>query len=275
MSKARIAAWNAEGMFVTGSKTRRATPHDALKVVKRLDADVLFVPEFGMTDTVDESTIIALHSLGYQTVIYSYDQPELGSYGAALLSRLPLKSHTVHAYNNTSRKFLEAHVELSNSHTLRVVGVHLDDRTEQLRLGQIEQVAEIVNRPHVGETVVLGDFNAMPIDSRFARLVRSKPARFVGENIPHELMKSMSMRVSEMGLGTTIERLLELTDLHDLDGKSRRTVSAKQAGLEWAPSIRLAKIDWVFGSEGIEAVGYRVLPDVGGDHRPVVVDIET
>ena len=59
----------------------------------------------------------------------------------------------------------------------------------------------------------------------------------------------------------------------DLDGKLRRTISAKQAGLEWAPKLRLAKIDWIFGSSGLVATKYAIYKDIGSDHRPVIADI--
>lgn len=274
MADLRVVTWNAEGMFVTGSKTRRADRHQALNVVRELDADILFVPEFGNTDKVEPASIAALHALGYQTVVYSYAQDALlGSYGAALLTRLPLASHTLHHFANTGRTFIEAHLTIDDGRPLRIIGLHLDDRSEQLRLEQIAQVVKVINRPHVGETIVLGDFNAMHERSRFARVARSSVAKGIAEKVPHKLARSMSQRVSEMARGTTVRYLLEHTELVDLDGKLRRTISAKQAGFEWAPKLRLAKIDWIFGSKNIHTSSYKVLPDVGSDHRPVLATV--
>ena len=274
MTGLRVVTWNAEGMFVTGSKTRRADRHQALKVVRELDADILFVPEFGNTDKVEPASITALHALGYQTVVYSYAQDKLlGSYGAALLTRLPLASHALHHFANTGRTFIEAHLTIDDGRPLRIIGLHLDDRSEQLRLEQIAQAVEIINRPHVGDTIVLGDFNAMHERSRFAQVARSSVAKGIAEKVPHKLVRSMSQRVSEMAAGTTVRYLLEHTELVDLDGKLRRTISAKQAGLEWAPKLRLAKIDWIFGSSGLVATKYAIYKDIGSDHRPVIADI--
>lgn len=272
----RVVTWNAEGMFVTGSKTRRADRHQALKVVRELNADIIFVPEFGNTDAVEPATITALHALGYQTVVYSYEQEELhGSYGAGLLTRLPLVSHTLHHFANTGRTFIEAHIELGGGKSaMRIIGLHLDDRSEQLRMEQIAGAAEVINHAHVGETIVLGDFNAMHESSAFAKLARSKAASQAAKRLPHKLVRSMGKRVSEMAAGTTVRYLLENTGLHDLDGKLRRTISAKQAGLEWAPKLRLAKIDWIFGSDGVKAMNYAIYKDVGSDHRPVVSDLK-
>lgn len=271
----RVVTWNAEGMFVTGSKTRRADRHQALHVVRRLDADIVFVPEFGNVDDVEPATITALHALGYQVILYSYAQTELpGSYGAALFTRLPLVSHTLHHFANTGRTFIEAYIKPdAASSALRIVGLHLDDRSEALRLEQAAQATGVVSKSHEGETIVLGDFNAMHKHSRFARVARSAITARLTKAVSHGLVRSMSGRVSEMAIGSTIEYLLAHTNLHDLDGKHRRTISAKQAGLEWAPALRLAKIDWILGSPGVASQGYRVHKDVGSDHRPVIADL--
>lgn len=77
-----------------------------------------------------------------------------------------------------------------------------------------------------------------------------------------------------MAMGTTIAYLLKETTLHDLDTKNRRTISGKQRGLEWIPAVRLAKIDWIFGSKQFRTLSYRIMRDVGSDHRPVLAKIQ-
>lgn len=274
ITRLRIVTWNAEGMFVTGSKTRRATPHDGIAVIKKLDADIIFVPEFGDISRLDESIVTTLHALGYEVVAYEYGQAELGAYGAALITRLPLSDYHLHQFGNTSRKFIEATLELDTAKKLRIVGVHLDDRSEEIRLQQVPEVSEVVNSKDT-KTIVLGDFNAMHATARFARFARTKPMAYVATHIPHQKLRSVGTRVTEMAIGSTLIELLAATKLHDLDTARHTTISARQAGLEWLPSIRLAKIDWILGSTGISTVDYRVLPDVGSDHRPVlaVVDV--
>jgi len=269
----RIVTWNAEGMFVAGSNTRRATPGMAIATIRRLDADVVFIPEFGNTDAIEEATLTALRALGYEIVFFSYGHAWLGSYGAALLSRLPLKRYLIHHFSNTQRPFIEATVDV-NGTLLRIVGIHLDDRSEALRLQQVPEVAEVVNQNDSLPVIVLGDFNAMHVSSKFARAVRARPLYYAARLFPHAQLRGMGTRVSEMGRGTTITELLKRTDLHDLDGLHRRTISAKQSGLEWMPAWRLAKIDWILGSKGVKAASYTVSSDVGSDHRPVIAELE-
>lgn len=270
----RVVTWNSEGMFVAGSNTRRATPHMAVATIERLDADIVFIPEFGNTNSIANTTLAALKALRYEIVTFPYGQsePDLGSYGAALLTRRPLKGYIIHHFSNTGRKFIEATVDYDGT-LLRVVGIHLDDRSELLRLQQVPEVAEVVNRNDSSPVIVLGDFNAMHVSSKFARAVRARPLYYAARLFPHAQLSGMGTRVSEMGRGTTIIELLKTTGLHDLDGLHRRTISAKQSGLEWMPAWRLAKIDWILGSKEIKTKSYKVSHDVGSDHRPVVVEV--
>ncbi|MEO5949078.1 MAG: endonuclease/exonuclease/phosphatase family protein, partial [Candidatus Saccharimonas sp.] len=146
-------------------------------------------------------------------------------------------------------------------------------RSEGGRLLEISAISDVINTRIGKDVLLLGDFNAMHRDSWFARLARSSVAHHVSKRVTHQLIHSMAERVQEMALGTTVGHLLEHTTLHDLDPGHARTVSGKQAGLEWMPSWRLAKIDWIFGSEGVSTSRYRVMKDVGSDHRPVIADI--
>lgn len=272
IKRLRVVTWNSEGMFVAGSNTRRATPQMAIATLKRLNADIVFIPEFGDIDSIDPATLMALQALGYEVVSYSYNQPELGSYGAAFLTRLPLKGYVMHHFTNTGRQFIEATIDNGNN-LLRIVGIHLDDRSEALRLQQVPEVAKVVMQDDTMPVIVLGDFNAMHVSSKFARAVRARPLYYAARLFPHAQLSNMGTRVSEMGRGTTIVELIKMTGLHDLDGLHRRTISAKQSGLEWMPSWRLAKIDWIFGSKEIKTMSYTIFPDVGSDHRPVIAEL--
>lgn len=273
MTKLRVVTWNAEGMFVEGSKTRRALPHDALTVLRQLDADIIVVPEFGNLGKLRDEIAVAIHALGYQLALAPYDDVRAKGVGIAILSRLPVVLERQHRLTETNRSCLEIHCRGGAGEILRIVGVHLDDRSEEIRMSQIQAVTDIINTHQSMPTLLLGDLNAMHYDSRFARMVRSTVAGTVARHLHHELLSSIATRVHEMGYGTTIRYIDEHTSLRDLDTKHRRTISARQAGLEWMPSLRLAKIDWIFGSAHFKVLRYRVMRDVGSDHRPVVVDL--
>jgi len=274
MSRLTVATWNAEGMFVEGTKTRRASPHDAIETLKKLDADVVVVPEFGrLSDLLDEIHT-TIEALGYELVTLAYDEPRTPGLGFAIMSRLPIVQTEVHALQDSARQLLEIVCHNEDGARIHIFGAHLDDRSEQGRLTEITAIADIINRHHDEHILLLGDFNAMHKDSWFAKMARSALARHLSRRVSHELIRSMADRVHEMALGTTIEYLLRHTSLHDLDPGRKRTISSKQAGLEWVPSWRLAKIDWIFGSKQFKTVSYHVLPDAGSDHRPVKTVLE-
>ena len=276
----RVVTWNAEGMFIEGSLTRRAKPHDAIETVKRLKADIVVVPEFGMLNSLSVPIQTAIHSLGYDIVEVPYDDIPIPAhvptdYGMAVLTKLPILSKKIHRLG-TTRSSVELQLRLQN-HAIRVFGIHLDDQSEVSRLSQIADLSALINNDKKIPTLVMGDYNAMIRQSNVARIARSRLAKAAASRVPHNTIRSMAVRFSEMAYGTTIDYLVSSTNVVDLDPTHQRTVSAKNNDLPWAPSVRMAKIDWIFGSPSITATHYRVLPDVGSDHRPVlaILDIPT
>jgi endonuclease/exonuclease/phosphatase family metal-dependent hydrolase len=274
MSHISVMTWNAEGMFVQGTKTRRAGPHDALAVLKRLHADIVVVPEFGRLADLSDEVETTINALGYELVTMAYDEPRTPGLGFAIMSRLPISRTQVHALKGSARQLLEVVCHDDDGVRLRIFGAHLDDRSEAGRLTEVQGVVEIINHYDKDHVLLLGDMNAMHKDALFARFARSQFARGVTRHVSHVLVRSMADRVGEMALGTTIDYILQHTALRDLDPARKRTISSKQAGLEWAPAWRLAKIDWIFGSKAFKTIDYHVSPDVGSDHRPVIADLE-
>lgn len=274
MSRLTIVTWNAEGMFVDGTKTHRGTPHDAITTLCKLDADIVVVPEFGRIAGLEDAHIAAIESLGYEIVLNAYDEPRTPGLGFAILSRFPILETCVHELPGSRRQLIELRYKDAQGARIRVLGVHLDDRSEEGRLTEITTVCDIVNAEVEMPTVLLGDFNAMHHDSWFARIARSQPAHGFSRQVRHKLLRSMADRVHEMALGTTVDYVVSHTALHDLDPGRQRTISGKQAGLEWLPAWRLAKIDWIFGSRQFKTIRYRVLRDSGSDHRPVRAELE-
>lgn len=267
----RVATWNAEGMFVEGSMTRRAAPRDAIMVLKRLDADVVVIPEFGVIDTLTKETDAAIRALGYDYVTMRYRDRRARGSGLAILSRYPIV-RTVSLPLGEIKGAIDAEIELPDM-MIRVIGVHLDDRSEQLRLREVESLVSYVGAAAERPTFMMGDFNAMSRPSLFARLARSDIGRFVERIILHSTLRSVVSRVREMALGTTIEMIEQQTDLHSLDPGLQRTVSVRQRGLECIPAVRLAKIDWIFGPPDISVESYVVSRDAGSDHRPVIAKV--
>lgn len=275
MARIRVVTWNAEGMFVEGTKTRRATPHTAISTLKKLDADIIVIPEFGQLERFEQRIDNAIGSLGYEIVLVPYDDAALtdvDATGMAVLSRLPVTHIRLHKFG-TVRNAVELHVRIEH-HDLRVYGIHLDDKHEETRLLQVKDLVESIAKKPQMTTLVMGDFNAMHRSSNFARLSRSRIAKKVSRHVRHEQLFTIALRLQEMAIGTTVEYIEQRTALHNLDPKHSLTISGRQAGLEWVPHIRLAKIDWIFGTRDVHTVRYNVYRDVGSDHRPVIADIE-
>ena len=276
MHTLRIATWNAEGMFVSNSMTKRASPHDAIRTIKMLDADLIVIPEFGVHGTLEQPIRTTLHSLGYEIVELPYEDKTMPNhvpknYEMAVLSRLPITSRVTNRLGGTRNS-----VELTatfDGHELRIFGIHLDDKTEASRMAQVKDLARLINGNVETPTLLIGDFNAMAKASQFARLMRSAFARQVTKSISHEQLKSITKRLHDMALGTTLEYLFDQTHLIDFDPGRQHTLSGKQAGLEWMPSIRLAKIDWILGSRHFSVESYKIIKDVGSDHRPVLATV--
>ncbi len=274
MSKLRVVTWNAEGMFVEGTKTRRATPHDALATLKKLDADIVVVPEFGRLADLRDEIKTAIHALGYELAMMAYDEPRIPGLGFAIMSRLPITAEREHPLGDTTRSILEVHCQDTNDKTIRVLGLHFDDRAEATRMLQAAQAVAIIDQSPTARTLLLGDFNAMHISSKLSRLLRSRAAIRLAWLLPRGIFRDSAISACDLAAGTTIDYVIANTSLRDLDPGRQRTISGKQAGLEWLPAIRVAKIDWIFGTHHFRTRSYRVLPDVGSDHRPVLAELE-
>jgi endonuclease/exonuclease/phosphatase family metal-dependent hydrolase len=267
----RVVTWNAEGMFVSGSMTRRATPLDAVATLKRLKGDIVVIPEFGMLDKITEATDVSIRGLGYERISMVYRDSRAHGSGLAILSRLPIVDSLVVPIGET-KGIVSARIETPEG-DIRVVGIHLDDRSERLRLVEVDEIVEYLRSLPTLPTLMMGDFNAMSQTSRFARMARGHVGHIAEELVGHATLRSVIARVREMALGSTIERIERETNLRSLDPGLKRTISARQRGLEFIPAIRLAKIDWIFASPEVKTTSYRVRGDVGSDHRPVVADI--
>ena len=263
-----VVSWNAEGMFVDGTKTRRGDSHSALSVIRDLAADVVVIPEFGKHEKLTPEIRNTLHYLGYEIIETPYDDDYVPKLALVVLSRLPVHSTSIIRLANV-RNAIEVVVSDDSGKKIRIFGVHFDDRSEETRLKQAKDLVDAIDKNPDTMTLLMGDFNAMKKQSTFAELARSSFGRYAAQRINHDLLRSMALRVNEMALGTTIEYISQRSSLKDMDPGHRRTVSGKQAGVEWIPKLRIAKIDWIFASPSFQTISYHVWRDVGSDHRPI------
>lgn len=274
--------WNAEGMFAPAQyrtdedaqyksrRTRRASTEDALAVVSRLDADIITIPEFGVSGELPASARNRLTEMGYQLFEFPYNDEYKPPIGMVIITRLPVVSHV--AYRLGERRSVGSVVVQAGKTQLRVIAVHLDDKKESTRMKEAEDLVRIANDSSM-PILMMGDFNAMRSDDWFAKLVRSMMFKMLWRYMPQSHIRYVLERLSEMGKGEVIRYIQEGSRLHDLDPWLLRTITAKQHGLEWVPAIRLAKIDWLFASSEVSVDEYMVADDVGSDHRPVIASI--
>lgn len=280
MNRIVVATWNAEGMFTPpfspppgalypAEQTRRATPENAVQAIAEIGADVVVIPEFGQFGALTEATRTALGALGYTILEVPYDDHCEPAIMMGILSRLPIRREEMIRLGDRRNAGGMVCV-LPGGGLVRIAGVHLDDNHEEWRLQQAESLVGWVDAARDVPTLIMGDFNAMDDASISARVVRAIPVSASAKAVERP---SVLARLSGMATGGTIRYMRETSGLNNLDPRRRHTISPKRRGLEWAPAIRLVKIDWMFGSPSFVADSYRVWRDVGSDHRPIRAEL--
>lgn len=272
----KIASWNIEGRLTNNDVSVRSTPDKIVDAIKNLDADIIILPEaHNNLDFKDLDMYERIKSLGYQINGTPYNDSTPIRTGAfythlsiVLLSRLPVERFQVIRLAN-QRNLILATVIKSNK-KLRVVGLHLDDRNEDFRIKQMEDLIPIINSENI-PTVILGDFNAMHGEDLWpAKFLRSPIIRFLSNLI----LKKLSSRATEMAIGTTLNLLETKTSLIDADPKHQPTTTPRIRGYNYLPSIRLMQIDHIFISPDIKVSNFQISKDNGADHRAISATID-
>ena len=164
------------------------------------------------------------------------------SYGNALMSRLPVELWDNQPFGTATlgeKGFLYAEIELAPGVLLPIVNLHLDFRSRERRIVQIERLIEYLRarpqregRRHI-QPIVCGDFNS--------------GSGKAGDAVAH------------------LFRYLIETDKYQLFPEKARTFPA------YWPRRGL---DFVFVPRTIAVQRALVLPTTLSDHRPVVVEVE-
>lgn len=275
----KIISWNLEGRLSRLASDERGTPEKIVAAIRSLNADVLVHPEaFGSDPGIDESIEKTLGDLGYESVSVAYDdligrgeKAVVPNPHMRVMSRLPITASEVIRPGNL-RSMLAIHVADPVIGTVRIIGVHLDDRDEELRLRQAGPLIEYINGSRL-PTIVCGDFNAMPPHAFRSTVVHNSFLRDLASLVPHRHMRYTLTRLSDMASGTTIDRILGETDLVNTDPRLTPTTTPKMRRMEWMPSIPLVKIDWILVSKDLAYRDFAVSPDLGSDHRALSVSV--
>lgn len=273
----KIASWNIEGRLSEKGNVKRGTDKHIIESIKKLDADILVLLEAHSENSIDEvESKQQLVDMGYNIHSVTYDDDGLklraDSYASQLslmiLSKFPIDHIEIVSLGGI-RNSLIATIQFETNKIFRIIGVHLDDRSETTRVKQIKDLTKIVNQSDI-PTIVMGDFNAMHSSDFWpARMLRS----YIAKLLSNFILPGISSRAIEMARGDCLKFLQSNTNLSDADPKHRPTSTPKMRGFEWLPSIRLIQIDHIFISKNIAINNFQIAQDGGSDHRAVSAEI--
>ena len=277
----KIATWNVEGRLSRfAQESMRGSPEQIIREIERLDADVLFLPEaFDKSRPVEDHILSMIDELEYAKFEASYDDIGDRQYAATinphmmLLSRVPLQSSKIVRLGGSRNAVLAQVDEPQTGKSLRIICVHLDDRSETNRIKQVNDLVPLIKSSNV-PTIVMGDFNAMHKESLSARVLRTFLVKRAVRHWPHARSKDIMHRLLEMATGDTMSRILGQTKLIDIDSKMRPTTTPKMRGQEWMPSVRMVQIDHMFVSPDVKAAHFEIGRDGGSDHRAISATLQ-
>lgn len=164
-----VATWNvAERLGHEGYSPQ------IVEAVKSFDADVVALPDAYWLDNplheansgAEERVEEAKESFakeGYQSYTVQYDRPDhFPGRHLLLMSRAGGEFSAVKAADSAAARVV---IPIEDEAPLQIVGVHLDDQSEENRVCQAEDLAVNLEIP-ANNTVLMGDFNAMNRSSK-------------------------------------------------------------------------------------------------------------
>ena len=286
-----IGVWNVAGAL--GDNERE---EQALEKIKRLDADVVILPEACKAGLALDTALMVQTQLGSEYVVahveYEDKDDRLSSSAMLLLNRLPADSLTT-AVRIGSRNAIYARViDPGNGIVLRGLGVHFDDRSEATRLLQAREAFYVLRdseaiddivveaRNHIGDRqefdgpqFIAGVLNSMPRRLVRARLGRSAlrlPAvypTFVRPEISRfDRAANIASRLGGMSSGRTLQ-YLESVGFMGADPSHSPT---------WPARWPLAQLDHIMVAGDARVSMSTIHDDTGlSDHRAITATIET
>jgi len=268
----RALSWNIEGRLGPVTRQGRGSPKQIVDAIKRLDADVVFLPEATIDGVADNSVDEQLESFGYSIHEVSYDDFGSRPYDdetaptMRFLSRLAVSNFQVHRYGDI-RSMIALTVEDPDTQlAIQLFGTHLDDRSRKNRLKQIPELASAIGDSQ-DTPFILGDLNEMSHSDIRSRLLSNPITKTAIRLTTWGLTGYTLRRLSEMADGTALRQLEQLTGLRSVDSKHRATVTAKSRDRPQFPSVPLFQIDHMLAGQGVTVENFTVHSDNGSDHR--------
>lgn len=275
----KVVSWNIEGRLTRFANKGRGSPEHIVAGIRKLGADVVFLAEASDGDDIEPAITDRLTSLGYEIHTVRYDDGDKDRKWAAevapnmkFLTKLPVKNFRQIRLGDIRNALVADVADPDTGTTLRIFGIHLDDRNEPYRIKQVENLLAHLNKASM-PTVVMGDYNAMHAADFRARLLRNRWLKRAIRLWPHARTQDILERLSDMAIGDALAALQDGSKLIDADRRRRATTTPKLRFQEWMPSIRMVQIDHMFVSPGITVKGFHVSLDGGSDHRPISAEI--
>ena len=274
----KIASWNIEGRLSIPDSKKRGSSQQIVSSIKQLNADILVLLEAHTEKSIkDLKSYQQFIDMGYiiQDIPYEDDTAlRTDTYTDRLslifLSKLPIGKVEIIRLGNLRNAISVVISKTKNNKSFQVIGLHLDDRSEETRIKQIKDLTKIINLSNI-PTIVMGDFNSIHGDDLFpAKFLQTKFVR----KLAHFIFPKIALKAVEMAQGKALKLLISKTNLSDADPKHQPTATPKMRDREWLPSIRLIQIDHIFVSPEITIKNFQIAPDNGSDHRSIEAEIK-
>lgn len=277
----RITTWNVEGRLSGYVASGRGSAEHIVHSIKELDADIIFLPEaFGVHRADENITDQHLLDMGYNFYDIPYQdggpirdpEPVMGP-RLRLMSKIKFESTETVRLGDLRNCIVATICDSATNTIYRVIGIHLDDRSEAFRQNQLQDLIPTILSSDM-PTVMLGDYNAMHGTTAKARFLRSHFAERLINFLPVESLRSLGERAIEMAEGSILSAIESETTLRDADSHFRPTTTPKGKTHPWLPSVRLLDIDHIMLTPDITNEDFHIASkDMGADHRPVSVSV--
>ena len=271
-----ISSWNVEGHLSDLARKGRGGTKQIVDEIKNIRADIFVLLEAHSNKSIKKlPSYREFLNMGYSVYDVEYDDDldsRTDTYAHRLsmlfLCKYPISKIEIHKLGKLRNCFV-AIVNVGSNKQLRVIGIHLDDRSEETRLEQAYDLTGIINSSSI-PTVLLGDFNAMHGEDFWpSKLMQTK----LSKTASNFIFPKLSKRVIEMAEGKTLKFIESNTDLTEADASHQATITPKNRNYKFLPSVPLIQIDHIFVSKGVKINKYLVTKDSGSDHRAIVADL--
>lgn len=255
----RVATWNVKNSFEYPDNVR------LYDHAMRMDADVLVFQEAYEDDNHHAHELrerFYHHGYAVQHMPYEPASSEIANHRFVLLARPEQRIKNAARLGVLNAVQLELIDPDTEGHA-QAMGVHFDSHSEANRLAQVDALAE--HDFTDGPRILLGDLNSIVAGSLWARILRSRGARAAAERMPSPRARSIATRLSEMALGTTLQKLADDYDLHDVTKRPRIT---------WPTPVSFVALDHILTSPDITVDNVAVQPPTRlSDHRALLADL--